>query len=67
MAQQPNMGDVELSSRSGAAVPGAATSCPARLHRAGIAETPPLIETLWGTKVGRRLSSEVEFGQDSWG
>lgn len=45
--------------------PAAARGCPTHLDGAGSAETPQLIESLWGTKVGRMLLAELKFGQDS--
>lgn len=45
--------------------PAAARGCPMHLNGASSAETPQLIESLWGTKVGRMLLAVLKFGQDS--
>jgi len=59
------VGSSEHLLRSSVADPAAARGCPMHLNGAGSAETPQLIESLWGTKVGRMLLAVLKFGQDS--
>lgn len=59
------MGNSEHLLRSNVADPATARGCPTHLDGAGSVETQQLIESLWGTKVGRMLLADLKFGQDS--